>query len=171
MASTYLDFRAIIRFEWPWDQVTTDCRHLLQQLAFSELCHFSWDMFPTNNMAYDMHQFHHSLAGDGVTWYHSSVTFSVFIFTNELYLLVSKLDELKQIYTKKSMYHFMLFYWLRKPSFSKVVWLFGHCTFDCQTFWASTALANNTPVLHAAWLACEWGNLIPFICDFLGNVH
>jgi hypothetical protein len=27
------------------------------------LCHFSWDMFPANTMAYDM-QFHHSLAGE-----------------------------------------------------------------------------------------------------------
>jgi hypothetical protein len=33
--------------------VTTDRRNLLQQLAFSELRHFSWDMFPANTMAYD----------------------------------------------------------------------------------------------------------------------
>ncbi len=30
-----------------------DRRRLLQQLAFSELCHFSWDNFPANTMAYD----------------------------------------------------------------------------------------------------------------------
>ena len=33
--------------------MTTDCRRLLQRLAFSESCHFSWDMFPANTMAYD----------------------------------------------------------------------------------------------------------------------
>jgi hypothetical protein len=31
----------------------TDRRRLLQGLAFSELHHFSWDMFPANTMAYD----------------------------------------------------------------------------------------------------------------------
>jgi hypothetical protein len=30
-----------------------DRRCLLQRLAFSKLCHFSWDNFPTNTMAYD----------------------------------------------------------------------------------------------------------------------
>jgi hypothetical protein len=30
-----------------------DHRRLLQQLSFSELCHFSWDNFPANTMAYD----------------------------------------------------------------------------------------------------------------------
>ncbi len=30
-----------------------DRRRLLQQLAFSESHHFSWDNFPTNIMAYD----------------------------------------------------------------------------------------------------------------------
>jgi hypothetical protein len=29
-------------------------RCLLQRLAFSELRHFSWDLFPANTMAYDM---------------------------------------------------------------------------------------------------------------------
>ena len=31
----------------------TDCRRLLQCLAFSESRHFSWDKDPTNTMAYD----------------------------------------------------------------------------------------------------------------------
>jgi hypothetical protein len=39
--------------EWTWGQVTSDCCRLLQQLAFSESCHFSWDTFPANTMAYD----------------------------------------------------------------------------------------------------------------------
>jgi hypothetical protein len=39
--------------EWTWDQVTTDWCCLLQQLAFSESCHFSWDTFPANTMAYE----------------------------------------------------------------------------------------------------------------------
>jgi hypothetical protein len=30
-----------------------DCRCLLQQLAFSESHHFSWDNFPANTMDYD----------------------------------------------------------------------------------------------------------------------
>jgi hypothetical protein len=38
--------------------VTTDRRCLLQQLAFSELRHFSWDMLPANTMAYDMDMLH-----------------------------------------------------------------------------------------------------------------
>ncbi len=46
-----LHFRAIIRFEWPWDQVMTDCCCLLQRLAFSESHHLSWDTFPANTMA------------------------------------------------------------------------------------------------------------------------
>ncbi len=34
-------------------EVTTDRRRLLQRLALSELCHFSWDMLPANTVAYD----------------------------------------------------------------------------------------------------------------------
>ena len=47
-----LDLRAIshcIVVDW----VKTNSRSLLQQLAFSESCHFDWYIFPANAMAHD----------------------------------------------------------------------------------------------------------------------
>jgi hypothetical protein len=34
----------------------TVCHHLIQGLAFSELHHFSWDIFPISTMAYGKDQ-------------------------------------------------------------------------------------------------------------------
>jgi len=49
----YLDLRAITH-EWLCeDQETTDWHCLLEQIAFSKLHHFSWNIFPTNTMAHD----------------------------------------------------------------------------------------------------------------------
>jgi len=53
MASTYLDRRAITNLSDRKIRVTTDCRRLLQQLAFSKLRHINRDILPANTMAYD----------------------------------------------------------------------------------------------------------------------
>ena len=48
-----MDLQSHHLFDWLWDWVTrTDRCRLLQQLAFSELRHFSWDNNPANTMAY-----------------------------------------------------------------------------------------------------------------------
>ncbi len=53
VASTYLDLRAITRYEAVRSGDDRQARHcLLQRLAFSETCH-NWDIFPANTMAYD----------------------------------------------------------------------------------------------------------------------
>jgi hypothetical protein len=49
-----VDLQSHHSFDWLWDRVTrTDCRRLLQWLAFSESRHLSWDKDPANTMAYD----------------------------------------------------------------------------------------------------------------------